>query len=192
MVAGQDIEFLKVAHDLRHAPVQPDNAFARDRISDPLRFRQTIQTEFQARNRLGAIINSSLRRVLGSGWSKDELWQDGKQSVVWAEGLRSEMNAFFPSTGGYRWRLKLFPHNGRGFACQVVEVKVNQTSVVKILLEQRWHWYEFDVPAGLVHSGDNQLQFLFHFAASPRSHRGSPDDRPLSVAFDLLEAVAQN
>lgn len=41
-------------------------AYARYRIVDPLRFYQTVNNEAGARARLGAIINSALRRVLGN------------------------------------------------------------------------------------------------------------------------------
>jgi modulator of FtsH protease HflC len=42
------------------------DAYARYRISDPLRFYQTVNNEAGARARLGAIINSAMRRVLGN------------------------------------------------------------------------------------------------------------------------------
>jgi modulator of FtsH protease HflC len=42
------------------------DAYARFRITDPLRFYQSVNNEFGARGRLAAIINSSMRRVLGS------------------------------------------------------------------------------------------------------------------------------
>jgi membrane-associated phospholipid phosphatase len=133
-----------------------------------------------------------VRRVLGSGWSLDELWKDGQQSVVWAEGLRSEMSAQFPSPSGYRWRMNLSPYLGKVRSCQFVQVEINKTSVVKLLLEQGWHWYEFDVPAGVIRNGDNQVRFLFNYASTPKSYRISDDARRLSVAFDVLDATPQN
>lgn len=42
------------------------DAFARYRIHDPLRFYQTVSNEVRAENRLNSIVNSALRRVLGS------------------------------------------------------------------------------------------------------------------------------
>ena len=42
------------------------DAFARYRITDPLRFYQTVGTEANMRARLSAIVNASLRNVLGS------------------------------------------------------------------------------------------------------------------------------
>jgi membrane protease subunit HflC len=42
------------------------DAYARFRIVNPLLFYQTVTNEFGARGRLSAIINSSMRRVLGS------------------------------------------------------------------------------------------------------------------------------
>ncbi|MEL7346842.1 MAG: protease modulator HflC, partial [Pseudomonadota bacterium] len=42
------------------------DAFARWRIADVVRFRQSVRTEFSARQRLSQILNDSLRQVLGS------------------------------------------------------------------------------------------------------------------------------
>lgn len=42
------------------------DAYARFRITNPLQFYQTVNNEFVARGRLASIINSSMRRVLGS------------------------------------------------------------------------------------------------------------------------------
>jgi modulator of FtsH protease HflC len=42
------------------------DAFARYRITDPLKFFQSVQSEAAAEGRLNNIVNSSLRRVLGS------------------------------------------------------------------------------------------------------------------------------
>ena len=42
------------------------DAFARYHIVDPLKFYQTVGTEFALRPRLGSVINSTLRQVLGT------------------------------------------------------------------------------------------------------------------------------
>ena len=42
------------------------DSFARFQIVDPLRFYQSVRNEGQARNRLGEVLGSSLRRVLGA------------------------------------------------------------------------------------------------------------------------------
>ena len=39
--------------------------FTRYRIVDPLKFYQTVRTEYQARSKLEEIVNSSVRKVLG-------------------------------------------------------------------------------------------------------------------------------
>jgi membrane protease subunit HflC len=49
------------------------DAFARWRIVDVVRFREAVQTEFSARQRLGQILNDSLRQVLGSVPQSDVL-----------------------------------------------------------------------------------------------------------------------
>jgi len=42
------------------------DAFARFKISDPLKFYQTVGNEAVARSRMGSLINSNIRQVLGS------------------------------------------------------------------------------------------------------------------------------
>lgn len=49
------------------------DAFARYRIADPLRFLQVVGTEATARNRLGNLVNSSLRRVIAKNSLTDLL-----------------------------------------------------------------------------------------------------------------------
>lgn len=49
------------------------DAFARWRIADVVRFRQAVQSEFNAANRLDGIVTSSLREVLGQVDSADVL-----------------------------------------------------------------------------------------------------------------------
>ena len=51
-----------IAADRRRIVV---DAFARDRISDPLRFYQSVRIESVARQRMSSILSSSLRGVLG-------------------------------------------------------------------------------------------------------------------------------
>ncbi len=65
------------------------DAFARYRIVDPLQFFQTVGTEANMRARLAAIVNSSLRNVLGSvpfsavlTAQRAQLMQQISQSVV--------------------------------------------------------------------------------------------------------------
>jgi membrane protease subunit HflC len=47
------------------------DAFARYKIVDPLKFYQSLRSEENVRSRLGAIIESSLRRVLGAATFQD-------------------------------------------------------------------------------------------------------------------------
>ena len=47
------------------------DAFARFKIKDPLEFYKTVRTEIEARKRLGAFLESSIRRALGSATFQD-------------------------------------------------------------------------------------------------------------------------
>jgi membrane-associated phospholipid phosphatase len=127
------------------------------------------------------------RSLLLYGWSGDEQWFDGKQSVVWASGLASELLMSLPVAQDYRFRLHVFPYSPKGPACQRIEVKVNDTVVSKIFLEQGWHSYEFNVRKSAIKTGKNDIRFSYDYAESPKSHRRSSDERALSVAFDRLD-----
>jgi len=57
------------------------DAFARYRITDPLLFYQTVRDERNVRSRLGPIIESSLRRVLG-GSNFSDLVRDKREALM--------------------------------------------------------------------------------------------------------------
>ncbi len=127
------------------------------------------------------------RPGLRQGWSEDELWDNGKQSVVWADALKSALTVELPGARDYRFRLTAFPYSPRGPACQRVAIKLNGAPVTKIVLEQGWHTYEFSVPKALVIAGNNELEFAYDYADAPKTHGRGSDPRHLSVAFDKLE-----
>ncbi|MDP7539878.1 MAG: protease modulator HflC [Alphaproteobacteria bacterium] len=71
------------------------DAFARFRIEDPLKFYQTVRTENVLRPRLGAIINSNLRKVLGTVPLQDVISEDREMLMQRiAESVREEAMAF--------------------------------------------------------------------------------------------------
>ena len=57
------------------------DAFARYKITDPLKFYQTVRDELGVRRTLGSIMDSSLRRVLG-GSSFQELVRDKREDLM--------------------------------------------------------------------------------------------------------------
>ncbi len=132
------------------------------------------------------------RASMKYGWSGDEKWEGDKRTVVWATGLASEIIIPLPTAQDYRFRMSAFPYSPKGPACQRVEVKVNDTVVAKVLLEQGWHEYEFRVPKSTVQAGPNTVQFFYDYAEPPKLRGKNLDERPLSVAFDTLQASAQN
>jgi len=132
------------------------------------------------------------RRLLGYGWSIDEKWIVGTLSVVWAEGSASALSVPFPASENYLMRLRLYPFAPIGPSCQRVEVTVNRVSIARLHLERGWHNYEIDVPKTAVRTGNNEIQFSFDYAQSPKSRGTSADERLLSVAFDLVEFIPEN
>ncbi|MDP6952062.1 MAG: protease modulator HflC [Alphaproteobacteria bacterium] len=71
------------------------DAFARFKIEDPLKFYQTVRTEEVLRPRLGAIINSNLRKVLGTVPLQDVISEDREMLMQRiADSVREEAQAF--------------------------------------------------------------------------------------------------
>jgi hypothetical protein len=132
------------------------------------------------------------RSLLRYGWSEDERWMDGKRSVLWAEGPASELKLSLPYSRDYRMRLHLFPFAPRGPSCQRVEIRINGAFTARLHLEQGWHWYELRVPQTVAKAGNNEIQFYFDYAESPKSRGINADERPLSVAFDALETIPES
>ena len=133
-----------------------------------------------------------VRPFLRYGWSHDERWDGGKRSVVWANGLASEIVMNLTFEKDYQFRFQVFPLTRKGPACQRVEVRVNGLVVANILLERGWHWYRFDVPKTTVHTGRNFVQFFYDYAETPKTRPGTSDERTLSVAFDILQALPKS
>ena len=128
------------------------------------------------------------RRSLRAGWSYDELWGHG-QSIVWADSLRSQLTMNLPVAKDYRFRLYVFPYSPKGTACQRLKVKINGTFISDISLEKGWHWYEFFVASRAVRAGGNSVEFFYAYTDTPKSRHPPPDERTLSAAFDILQAV---
>lgn len=129
------------------------------------------------------------RSHLRYGWSGDETWA-GNRTVVWANGMASEIALNLPAAQEYRFRLNAYPYAPKGPACQRVEVKINDLTVTRIFLEQGWHSYEFVVPQSAVRAGTNSLQFFFDYAEAPKLRGRLQDERQLSVAFDMFQVFA--
>lgn len=95
----QDVQFF----DRRTLPLDPPrqqvilidqkrmevDTFGRFRIEDPLRFFQTVGNENGARSRLSAIINSTLRRVLGNV-NLPKILSSDRQGLI--DEIRAEVN----------------------------------------------------------------------------------------------------
>jgi hypothetical protein len=60
--------------------------------------------------------------------------------------------------------------------------------VANVWLEQGWHWYEFEVPKTAVRTGRNFIKFDYGYA----DQAPKPDERRLSVAFDIVEVLPKS
>lgn len=129
------------------------------------------------------------RQLLRHGWSGDEWWAGSKQSVVWGTGLGAEMIVQAPAAHAINLRLHVAPYGAKGPSCQRIEIQINDSTIGKITLKHGWQWSQIAVPANVIKTGNNTLQFFFAYADSPQRRTGAPDERNLSVAFDRLELV---
>jgi membrane protease subunit HflC len=85
------------------------DAFARYRITDPLLFYQTVRDERVVRSRLGPIVESSLRRVLGGATFQDVV-KDNR------EGLMKQI-------------AKQVNEEGKEFGLEVVDVRIKRADL---------------------------------------------------------------
>ncbi len=85
------------------------DAFARYRIVDPLLFYQTVRDERMVRSRLGPIVESSLRRVLGGATFQD-LVRDNRESLM--KRIAKQVN-----------------EEGKEFGLEVVDVRIKRADL---------------------------------------------------------------
>jgi membrane protease subunit HflC len=85
------------------------DAFTRYKITDPLRFYQTVRDERMVRSRLGPIVESSLRRVLGAS-TFQELVRDKREDLM-------------------KRIAKLVNDEGKEFGLEVVDVRIKRADL---------------------------------------------------------------
>jgi modulator of FtsH protease HflC len=85
------------------------DAFTRYRIIDPLKFYQTVRDERMVRSRLGPIVESSLRRVLGAS-TFQELVRDKREDLM-------------------KQIAKLVNDEGKEFGLEVVDVRIKRADL---------------------------------------------------------------
>lgn len=72
------------------------DAFARWRIKDPLKFFESLRDETNAKDRLGSILNASMRNTLGT-WRISDLLSDKRAEIIFA--VQTEVNKAAESYG---------------------------------------------------------------------------------------------
>lgn len=85
------------------------DAFARYRIVDPLKFYQTLRYEGNVRSRLGPIVESSLRRVLGAATFQD-LVRERREELM--KRIAAQVNA-----------------EGKDYGIEVVDVRIKRADL---------------------------------------------------------------
>jgi membrane protease subunit HflC len=85
------------------------DAFARYRITDPLRFYQTVRDERMVRSRLGPIVESAIRRVLGASTFQDVV-RDNREELM--KRIARQVN-----------------EEGKEFGLQVVDVRIKRADL---------------------------------------------------------------
>ena len=85
------------------------DAFARYKIVDPLKFYQTLRSENQVRSRLGPILESALRRALGSSTFQDVV-RDKREELM--KRIAANVN-----------------DEGRDFGLEIVDVRIKRADL---------------------------------------------------------------
>lgn len=127
-----------IASDRRRIVV---DAFARYRISDPLRYYQSVRIESVARQRLSSILSSSLRGVLGQKALAALLTSE---RTIMMRSIRDQMRA-----------------EAAGLGIEVVDVRIRRADLPKENLESvfgRMQTERQREAAGIRASGDEEAQ----------------------------------
>jgi len=125
-----------IASDRRRIVV---DAFARYRISDPLRFHQSVRIESVARQRLSSILSSSLRGVLGQ---KALVALLSSERPIMMRSIRDQMRA-----------------QAAGLGIEIVDVRIRRADLPKENLESvfgRMQTERQREAAGIRASGDEE------------------------------------
>lgn len=104
------------------------DAFVRYRITDPLRFKQTVGNENTMRSRLNSILESSLRQVLGSVPLSDVLSEKRAEIM---ENIRTQVNeqvqgAVVENSEGEQGSANV---RSGGFGIEVVDVRIKRADL---------------------------------------------------------------
>ena len=95
------------------------DAFVRYRITDPLRFKQTVGDEATMRNRLNSILESSLRQVIGSEPLSSVISEKRPQIM---QQIRAQVNAQTMASGD--------DNKGKGgFGIEVIDVRIKRADL---------------------------------------------------------------
>ena len=103
--------------------------------------------------------------ALGEGWAKLEEIQGATANWAVAQGAR----LFLPSAGGAAYRLTMtaLPFEYPGAGVQRVTLQINGHEQEPVDMSSGWGRYSWDVPAGLVRAGLNDLQLRFDRLDAP-------------------------
>jgi len=132
------------------------------------------------------------KQFLSHGWSEEKIWQGDHLTINWVEGLQSSLTIPLRRSGDYGLRFRAYPYRPQGFRCQWIKVRINDSIVETIYLEQDWNDYEVEIAKNIFRPGVNKIEFAFAYADTLDWHGLNPQRKPLSVAFDVLELVPRS
>lgn len=95
------------------------DAFVRYRITDPLRFKQAVGNEFTMRSRLNAILESSLRQVIG-GVQLSSIISEKRPQLM--QQIKNQVNAQTVTAGDGNG-------HARGFGIEIVDVRIKRADL---------------------------------------------------------------
>lgn len=127
------------------------------------------------------------KRFLDRGWSGEGIWQPARFTINWVEGLKASLKLPIDKSADYDLRFRAYPYRPQGFRCQWIGIRINDTVVDKIYLEQDWNEYVLRITKNNLVSGVNKFEFVFAYADTLNWHGVNPKRNPLSVAFDYLQ-----
>lgn len=129
--------------------------------------------------------NPAYQDRLVAGWGTPESEADIGTRFVWAVATKATVVMDVPSVDATTLGFRCWPYSYDGAPPQTATVLVNGAPVGDVTLMPGAHAYRFELPDGVLVTGENEIDFQFSYAESPADH-GSQDPRRLAAAFEVL------
>ena len=140
---------------------------------------------FLREGRLDLDFSGGKRMFLGGGWSRTEYGEEDF-TFCWSDDIKSALRLPVEEPADHLMKIKARPVVYGGCPEQSMKVYVNGLCLEEVLMKNEWHIYKIKIPAKFLKKGENSVEFVYKYTASPIEVLGQEDSRDLSVSFAYI------